>query len=568
MFAAALSEGFGLLLLVPLLAFVGLAPGQTYDSALISAMTNTTSRLGISLSLELVLAVFVLLVVIRQLIIYFNARLAEDTRINYVAAVRKEFITSLGETSWRFISGSRLDQLAQVLLMDSWRIGQAALNVIRILSGFVLILANVAVAVILSPVLALSVLGSIALLTLLFSNRLASVQARGSNVSKIHNNVYRVVGNYMDNLRVAKMAGAVERMREEFGSTIDALTTELSGFVRQTEMTKMALQVVGAIAVAAALLSAVNVFGASGPELLLLIFIAARFIPRIAMLNQQTHSLLHDLPAFAQAHTMLQECRAHRDHRLHPGSLPLATKTIGVRGVTVVTDDASNKVLLDNVSLELQVHEVLAIEGPSGAGKSTLADVLSGLLHPDQGVILIDGESLGKDRIVSWRKCVGYVPQTAVLLQDTIGHNLNWVLSQPAAEIEVERALRCAEISDFVSELPDGLDTIVDRREGTLSGGERQRLAIARELLRRPQLLILDEATNALDIDNESRVLDNLRHYYPSMTILVIAHRPTAIAKADRVVRMAAGKLVCHTPWTQKSGPSAQPFTDSLQISE
>ena len=149
------------------------------------------------------------------------------------------------------------------------------------------------------------------------------------------------------------------------------------------------------------------------------------------------------------------------------------------------------------------------------------------------------------------------------ILQDTIDHNLNWVLSQPAAEIELERALRCAEISDFVSELPDGLDTIVDRREGALSGGERQRLAIARELLRRPQLLILDEATNALDIDNESRVLDNLRRYYPSMTILVIAHRPTAIAKADRVVSMAAGKLICSTPWTQKSGSSAELFTDS-----
>jgi ATP-binding cassette subfamily C protein len=199
-------------------------------------------------------------------------------------------------------------------------------------------------------------------------------------------------------------------------------------------------------------------------------------------------------------------------------------------------------VLLDDVTLNIKVREMVAIEGASGAGKSTLADVLSGLLRPDRGDILIDGEPLGEDCTVNCRLCVGYVAQTAVLLQDTVLHNLNWVLPRPASRKEIEGALNCAEISRITAELPYGLETIIDRREGTLSGGERQRLAIARELLRCPQLLILDEATNALDVDNEARVLDNIRKFYPEMTVLVIAHRPTAIAKADRVIRMANGR--------------------------
>ena len=101
------------------------------------------------------------------------------------------------------------------------------------------------------------------------------------------------------------------------------------------------------------------------------------------------------------------------------------------------------------------------------------------------------------------------------------------------------QALRCAEFEQVVDRLPNGLETIVDRREGRLSGGERQRLAIARELLRRPDLLILDEATNALDVDTECQVLNNLREYYPDLTILIVAHRPTAIALADRVIELS-----------------------------
>jgi ABC-type multidrug transport system fused ATPase/permease subunit len=136
------------------------------------------------------------------------------------------------------------------------------------------------------------------------------------------------------------------------------------------------------------------------------------------------------------------------------------------------------------------------------------------------------------------------VPQSAALLHDTIARNLNWVLAKPASALELERALRCAQILHLKSEFKDGLDTMVDRRDGALSGGERQRLAIARELLRQPKLLILDEATNALDAEIESAVLDNLRKFYPSMTVLLISHRATALTKADRVIEMACGRII------------------------
>ena len=345
-----------------------------------------------------------------------------------------------------------------------------SLNVIRILSGAVLLLANIIVAVILAPLLALSLLGSITLLTLLFGNRLRLVQEQGGKVSRIQTDVLRVIENYANNLRTAKMAGAVGKMQNEFGMKIDELGAEIYGFAMATELTKMALQVIAAIAVAVALLVAVHGFGASGPVLLLLVFITARFIPRINVLSQTAHSVFYGLPAFEHAYDILYECRAQRDRS---------------QGTGIPLDDR---------------------------------------------------------RVLDWRHSVGYVPQAAALLQDSIEHNLNWALPEPATEFELERALRCAQISHLASELQEGLGTIIDRREGTLSGGERQRLAIARELLRQPQLLILDEATSTLDVDNEALVLDNIRRYYATVTVLVITHRSTAIDRADRIVHIVDGK--------------------------
>jgi len=153
---------------------------------------------------------------------------------------------------------------------------------------------------------------------------------------------------------------------------------------------------------------------------------------------------------------------------------------------------------------------------------------------------------------------VGYVPQSAVLLRDTVRQNLTFLLRNSASSEEMERAMRCAELTDVVTGMPEGLDTKIDRREGVLSGGERQRIALARELLRGPQLLILDEATNALDVDREACVLENLRRYYPNMTVVLITHRSTTIASADRVAHIDNGRLSSSAPVEQRNANHGQ----------
>jgi ATP-binding cassette subfamily C protein len=198
---------------------------------------------------------------------------------------------------------------------------------------------------------------------------------------------------------------------------------------------------------------------------------------------------------------------------------------------------------LDNVDLFLPAFKTTVILGPSGGGKSTLADLLIGLLRPDEGSILVDGKKLGGDMLHDWRKSVGYVPQESLLFHDTLRANLLWARPE-ARDEDLWTALRLAAADEFVRRFPEGLDTMVGDRGIRISGGERQRISLARALLRRPTLLLLDEATSQLDQENERRILEALDALRGTMTIVFISHRLSALRCADLVVRIEAGRVI------------------------
>lgn len=202
------------------------------------------------------------------------------------------------------------------------------------------------------------------------------------------------------------------------------------------------------------------------------------------------------------------------------------------------------KAALQGISLVIQRGESIGFIGPSGAGKSTLVDILLGLLPPDAGAVLCDGMNIQGD-LRGWQKQLGYVPQSIYLADDTIRHNV--ALGVPDAEIDeaaVQRAVRAAQLEDFVAGLPDGLGTVVGERGVRLSGGQRQRIGIARALYHDPPILLLDEATSALDTATENGVMQAVEALHGSKTIIIIAHRLSTVTHCNRVYRMEAGRVV------------------------
>jgi len=200
--------------------------------------------------------------------------------------------------------------------------------------------------------------------------------------------------------------------------------------------------------------------------------------------------------------------------------------------------------VLRGISLSIPHGASVGFIGGSGAGKSTLVDIILGLLTPVSGTVKVDGVNI-QTNLRSWQDQIGYVPQFIYLSDDTLRRNV--AFGVPAGQIDetaVRRAIRAAQLEQFVSELPQGLDTLVGERGIRLSGGQRQRIGIARALYHDPKVLVLDEATSSLDTVTESGVMDAVRSLRGGKTLIIVAHRLSTVAHCDRLFCLERGMIV------------------------
>ncbi|KAB8143937.1 ABC transporter ATP-binding protein [Chloroflexia bacterium SDU3-3] len=198
---------------------------------------------------------------------------------------------------------------------------------------------------------------------------------------------------------------------------------------------------------------------------------------------------------------------------------------------------------LSDFSLEVQPGETIAVVGPSGAGKSTLLNLLIGFIRPSSGHILLDGVDMDQLDLRTYRRSLSVVPQETVLFDGTIRENILYGVHNVSDE-QLQQALEDANVLEFVSQLPDGLETLIGERGARLSGGQKQRIAIARALIRNPRVLILDEATSALDTRSERLIQQALGRLMQGRTTFVVAHRLSTIRNADRIIVLDKGRIV------------------------
>ncbi|MBO5762689.1 MAG: ABC transporter ATP-binding protein [Lentisphaeria bacterium] len=263
----------------------------------------------------------------------------------------------------------------------------------------------------------------------------------------------------------------------------------------------------------------------------MLVVVMARALPSLGRMHYNLTQIRQTLPLLESVYPDLLLNPPQPDPTVAP--LPL-DQSLELQQITFRYPNG--KQIFDRYSCTVRACESVAVIGKTGRGKTTVADLLLGLLQPDSGKILADGVDIATapDR---WRKSIGYVPQHIVLLNSSIRENIAFgVPPELIDDAKVLRALRRAQLLDFVNTLPEGLDFFVGDNGNRLSGGQRQRLGIARALYSEPRLLVLDEATSALDTDTESAVVAALNELRGSLTMIVIAHRLTTIEQCDRIL--------------------------------
>ncbi len=279
------------------------------------------------------------------------------------------------------------------------------------------------------------------------------------------------------------------------------------------------------------------------PFLSLYAFASLRLLPSVQSIYQCIVSLRFGGPALEVLHGELTAANQHAAEFVNVAPLPL-TRDIVLEHVSFAYALAGRPALRD-ISVAIPVHTTIGIVGATGAGKSTLVDIILGLLEPQQGRLLVDGQAIDHRNVRAWQRSVGYVPQQIFLADESIAANI--AFGVPPNQIDraaVERAARMAMLHDFiVDELPKGYDTEVGERGVRLSGGQRQRVGIARALYHDPEVLVLDEATSALDVRTEQALMDCVEAISGRKTLLIVAHRSETLRLCSKILLIENGSI-------------------------
>jgi ATP-binding cassette, subfamily C, bacterial len=347
----------------------------------------------------------------------------------------------------------------------------------------------------------------------------------------------------MNNIKPLKAMARQAAFQNLFGRKIDSLRKAIRRQVISKEALKGSQEILLAIALGVACFVAVAVYQAELLQLLVVGVIISRTIKSLGKLQGQYQITAMLEGAFVQVRGLIDEAGEAREPS-HGGRPARFERECRLDGVTFAYGP---KRVLDDVHLSIPAGSVTVLTGSSGAGKTTIMDLILGLYAPQAGRVLIDGVPLSEIDLQSWRLLIGYVPQELVLFHDTILGNI--ALGDPEiGEDDVREALGIAGALEFVDALPDGVRTVVGEKGAKLSGGQRQRIALARALVGRPKLLVLDEVTSALDPETERQVSSNIAELAGRTTVLAITHRPTFLDIADRVYCVADRTVLAVDP--------------------
>jgi ATP-binding cassette subfamily C protein len=532
--ATGLTESIGLVMLVPMLTIIGIGQDSISSNPVAEGISKLFTNLGIPFGLSSVLIIFFLLIATRAALMFWRDNYLQKVQLEFIDTFRFHFHKVFGQARWSFLMKQRSSDFLHILGNDVSRIGHGTRLLLQSIVSLSLLFVYLLTSLYISPYLTLLVVIAGGLLLWVLRRFQQQALQLGSAQTKTGKAVMASINEFLGGIKLVKSYGAEKHYLNYFKQTIDEQRGKQLAFQRNTSLAQQIFNLGSALLLCLFFYVAIEVLQTAIGSLLVLSLIFVRMMPLLSGLQRNYEQIMHMLPAYSAAMELKQACLDEAEVTSSSSSATplLLNQAITLQNVTFAYH--SETPILQQATINIPASQTTALMGESGAGKSTLADLLAGLMLPNQGTIYVDGNALTEQNLPIWRSQVAYVPQDVFLFHDSVKANMLWV-APTASDEELWAALDLAAAKPFVTKLPQGLDTVIGERGIRLSGGERQRIALARALLRKPSLLILDEATSALDHQNEQRIRDAIQRLHGSMTILLIAHRQTTVDAADQV---------------------------------
>lgn len=514
-----LFEGIGVMSLLPLLSLVS-------DDGAVSAggpsefITSILGSVGLEPRLGPLVSFLVVGLALKSTLFVLAMRQVGYTAAEVSTTLRIEFLRSLLNARWAYFTKKPMGAISNAMGTEAMRTGQLFTTTCFMLAMCVQVVVYVIAALLVSPLMTggAIVAGASLVLLLRFLIRVTAEAGRQETVL-----LKSMIGRLSGSLGAMKPLKAMARERV-VQPLLESEMEDLNRAYRRQVISKATL-----IASQEPILAAILGVGfyvalaQSVPfeQLLFMALLFYRIFTRVGNAQDHFQSVVALQPAYESLQEAIDEAESYRE--LNDGTTSVTLRQeIELKSVDVVYDGDP---VLTNLSMVVPAGKLTGLVGPSGMGKTTILDLICGLVEPTSGSVSIDGIPMRDVDMHSWRSQIGYVPQEVVLVNASVFTNVG--LNADGVTVkDVERALRAAGAWEFVSKLPEGMESSVGERGLQLSGGQRQRVAIARSLVCTPRLLILDEPTSALDTLNQHEVLTTLRGL-PDTTILIVSHSNT-----------------------------------------